>query len=83
MRCDYEQCVEESISETFITPIGTTLHRKCFELYWYGQTLEPDPFPYESNRGSRHAFPGTLNQKPLILKPREGYTQDLKIYEVD
>lgn len=29
-----------------------------------------DQFPYVGEHGSRHAYPGTLNGKPLIFAPR-------------
>lgn len=29
-----------------------------------------DPFPYVGEHGSRHAYPGTLNQKRLEFDPR-------------
>jgi hypothetical protein len=33
--------------------------------------LHDDPFPYAGEHGSRHAYPGTLNGKPLAFAPRE------------
>lgn len=30
-----------------------------------------DPFPYVGEHGSRHAYPGTLNGKPLVFAPRQ------------
>lgn len=39
-----------------------------------------DPFPYVGEYGSRHAYPGTLNQKPLEFAPRPEYSQNEEDY---
>lgn len=40
-----------------------------------------DPFPYVGEYGSRHAYPGTLNGKPLEFAPRDGFWQQESRYE--
>lgn len=40
-----------------------------------------DPFPYVGEYGSRHAYPGTLNQKPLSFEPRPEYEQREEVYQ--
>lgn len=37
------------------------------------RAINTDPFPYVGEHGSRHAYAGTLNQKPLTFSPRPEY----------
>lgn len=40
------------------------------------RAMNKDPFPYVGEHGSRHAYAGTLNQKPLTFAPRPEYDNE-------
>lgn len=45
-------------------------------MIYNSQARNTDPFPYIGEHGSRHAYAGTLNQKPLKFAPRPEYDNE-------